>query len=313
MRFTITLLTLLFGFAVIPQASEAPGDCKTAAETLSAGIGSQPEKALMFFDDAIKSSPECVRILLGTAIKASQANDELLKQMIHVAMTEYPEMQNTIAETAMEMAPDSALAIRDAFVKATAPVVEEAAPKKASPVDRFLEGTGSEEENFSPLVVDASDGVARAIARLSAQVGLEQEVINDSIEFRRPDNIVVADVVTKYDEKTLEDSSPVDTAEEEIEEETVVELVMLDEGVKPHQAPAAVEPAIEEVAVVEVEKAPEPKKEEKAKDEFSERFVSIPANSSIYFIPSAGGPDLASNERNPIVLRSLPVSPTMAQ
>ncbi len=314
MRFTIILLTLLSGIAVNSTASEAPGDCKTAAETLSAGIGAQPDKALIFFDDAIKSSPDCVRPLFATAIKAAQPNDELLKQMIHVALTEYPEMQNIIAETAMEMLPEYSLAIREAFISATAPVVEESAPKKASPVDRFLEGPDTREENFSPLVVDASDGVIQAIARLSAQVGMEQEVINDNIEFRRPDRIVVADVVMKYDEKTLEDSSPVDTADENLEEEVVNELVMLDEGVKPHEAPVIVEPVLEEVKIVEaIETESEAVPEILEEDEPSERFVSIPASSSVYYIPSAGGPELASNERNPIVLRSLPVSPTMPQ
>lgn len=316
MRLTISLLTLLLlGTSWNTFASEAPADCKTAATTLRAGIESRPDDLLIFFDDAIKSSPECVRLLMTTAVEVSKPDDELLKQIIHVALTEYPEKQSLIAEVAMELAPDSAMAIREAFVSSAEPVEEKpVVAAKVSPVDRFLGGGGVREENFSPLSVDANHGVVDAIARLSTQIGLEQQeqTVDSSFKFKRPDHIQVTDHSAEVEEQSLRDSSPLDTHEEEMEEGEAFSLVLLDEGQTQSDAPAAFAAAeVKEAAVQEnADPAPDHSPAPEIQSEPTD-LASLTSTSSIYFIPSAGGKDFSGSQRNEIVLRSMPAAPTM--
>ena len=326
---TLTLCSLL---AAIPaRSSESASDCAAAVDTLRAGIAGDPANAVVYFEDAIQANPSCVASLVSAAIEATGADEALLRGFIGSAIAEYPSKTTEIAGAAMEAAPHAGEVIRDAFFSDGAGGGGRAAPKPApvkSPIERFLE---SQEKEPAPAP-KPGERVLAAISEIDEKIAVETSVIEAEPLMRKRDRIEVSEISREIDEETLRDAMPLDETEEEFFGETGITFRdSAGDGTTGHLAGSPGEAGEELPAsplpVPSGDHSPSGRDEADGENDGVDRDKAgeivegvakpprpFPSSMlSAYFIPPEGS-EGAENRQNavafPIVLRSVPVSPT---
>lgn len=203
-------LALATTFPSLLRASESATDCRTATETLQAGLEAQPENMLSLFVDALQTNPGCRRNLLITAMEFSNGRPQEMEKIIFVARQEFPGEQSMLAEAALSAAPDYAEVIRKAFMTGT---------------DEIRVALSEQEEPSIPGLVamppesqELDDDIREAIARMAAKVEgkhwPEQDLGGGTLTFRTPDDVRVSRKSYLADETSLENAIPIDTVDE---------------------------------------------------------------------------------------------------
>lgn len=213
MKFAIPLflaLALLVPWSVpAAHASEAATDCKTAIETLAAGIEVHPSEAVVLFQDSLQTNPDCRRQLFMAVIELTGAESDLLTRLIFVARTEFPEADTLFAEAAMSVAPERSVEIREAF--AAEPATMKAALTNGAEMDEADSTIAAASRKMDAEIADA---IARVAAKTEGKPWPEQELADEPVQFRKPDVVRVSKKFRKADESSLANTVPVDTHDE---------------------------------------------------------------------------------------------------
>ncbi len=209
--------------------SESAETCSLASDTLKVGLKARPAEGLLLFGDAVKLSPDCLDDLIKVAIAEINPDDAVLKQIVHIALNEYPEEATIIAEASMEARPKKAKVIREAFLSRPDPAVEQkkrqeelASIKSSSPIEQFLkdqkkqlaeveeaENPEAEPKESEEELVDRK--IEEAIAKIAAKIEGKPKIV-PAPQIAMPEALV--------QEKTL--SGRVGGGTEESEEEPAV-------------------------------------------------------------------------------------------
>jgi len=209
MKFAITLFFAFLAAGSIPKvrASEAAVDCKSAIQTLAAGIEVHPGETVVLFQDALQTNPSCRRQLLTSAIEFTGADPELLKKLIFVARTEFPADDTLFAEAAMSAAPDLSLEIREAFMTDAAAMEKSLANGGVPVVDAEV----AESQKMDEEIADA---IARVAAKTEGKPWPEQRLADEPVRFRKPDEIRISKKHREADESSLANTVPTDSHDE---------------------------------------------------------------------------------------------------
>jgi len=103
-----------------PATSVAPAlevACEQVGAALQASVATAGSRArvLQLVEDSMIASEECACEIVKSAIIASKADRDFVGEIVRTAATASPGMTPTIAECAMQVAPDAAVRIREAL------------------------------------------------------------------------------------------------------------------------------------------------------------------------------------------------------
>lgn len=202
------------------RASEAAQDCQAAVGTLAAGIEVHPVEAVVLFQDALQSNPDCRRSLLIAAIEFTGADPDLLARLIFTARTEFPEDDTLFAEAALSVAPERASEIREAFMAGP----EDMARILAEGGAALARATASQK-----MDEEIADAIARVTAKTEGKPWPEQHLSKEPLHFRKHDEIRISMKYRGADESSLANTVPIDTQDER---EIVPGAVQLDDSRK---------------------------------------------------------------------------------
>jgi len=126
----LTAAGLFAGFSA--QAGDVT-NCDKVAVDLRAAITADPAKVLLLVEDAMVANETCACEIVKTAILASQANSDLMKQIVLTATNVAPNKSAMIAECATAIAPDRSKEVADTVkqsigVQPDSPDYQKAAP-----------------------------------------------------------------------------------------------------------------------------------------------------------------------------------------
>jgi len=294
------------------SASESATDCNTAVATFRAGLESQPHDSLVLFLDALQTNPGCRRDLLGEALEFSKKKPEQVEKMIFIARQEFPDDLTSFAEVALESVPEHAMVIREAFF-----ADEDTMTAKLNPA---AEDTGSAlvtlPAEARELDSEIREAIARVTARVEGKLWPEQEVSGEPVAFRKPDEVRTSTTDQEVIEASLENAIPFDRMDERIADADPVIL--------------ADEPSFElEKIHLDESKFTQGKADSREAREARKKEIApagqavVPnrprlARSRVYYIPPAKGDyrstiDQDNQQRPPLVIRSMPASPTAPQ
>jgi hypothetical protein len=213
MKFAIPLFLALVllspGSVPATHASEAATDCEAAIETLAAGIEVHPSEAVVLFQDSLQTNPDCRRQLFMAAVEFTGAEAELLTRLIFIARTEFPEDDTLFAEAAMSVAPERSMEIREAFM------AEPATMTAALANGEEMAGADSAAAAASQKMdAEIADAIARVAAKTEGKPWPEQQLAEEPVQFRKPDEVRVSKKFREADESSLANTVPVDTHDE---------------------------------------------------------------------------------------------------
>ncbi len=313
-----------------------------AEKSLRADLNRTPNQVLLIFGDAVRISPNCLRGLFRTAIQTSRPDEGLLEQMILVALNEFPEEANTIAEICFEEAPDKASIIKAAFVLVPGSEQKNASTPKAetfSPIDRFLQRKRPVASAQKSVVDEAADRkIQEAVAKMTANLEGKSEII-PTPKVVLPNALVEEKVIAgklppwggnhpvlSQKSPTEEKSdTPIDSRSEEKPERLPTAFNVIDEITRGRTSTPIVindQPGKdhdEEKVFSDRVAKPIAEKGSVSKTIPSSPLERIGRPPSVYYIPPApgSGTGLGSRKGQPIlnrqgsiILRSIPVSPT---
>jgi len=304
---TVTAGLCLFASIILPaHASESASDCGSAAETLSAGIEADSSLLLLLLEDALQTNPGCRRNLFLTAIRSSNPDADLISQIIFVARNEFPQESSLFAEAALSEKPEFADVIKDAFMANDAEmhVALAAASEEMKPVgnEAWLAETQEMDE-------DIREAMARMNARISGKPWPEQEIPNEHFEFKKSDTIRTSHQDPSIDESSLANGTPIDQADEQT---TATHDVKINDRWKPSKQIRLDESRFSSTDPLEAH-------QKSIATSGAAGMPPIPTlpRSSVYYIPPAkehyvSTVDFEKDEkqRPPLVIRSVPASPT---
>jgi hypothetical protein len=103
--------------AVLTGNAFATADCAELAAELGESVKGEPAQVLVLVEEALKKSEACSCEIVKAAIEAAKAdqNEELLKQIVIVALNAVESQAATIAECAVAAAPESVSAVKEAM------------------------------------------------------------------------------------------------------------------------------------------------------------------------------------------------------
>ncbi len=229
MKFALIFLVFIQGIASLSSlASEAAGDADAAVATLTAGVDAHPGQAVVLFEDALQTNPDSRRELFVAAIELTGRNPGILARLIRVARNEFTEEDNLFAEAAMTTAPDLASTIREAFL--AAPETDEslfgdADRNNMAPNDVSPDGRSVDEE--------IRDAIARMAAKAAGKSWPEQNLSEEPLHFRKPDEVRVSADSEYADESSLVSGLLIDEVDER---EISARPIMIDDFRKPSMA-----------------------------------------------------------------------------
>jgi hypothetical protein len=205
----LALVLLSLGFVPATHASEAATDCDTAIETLAAGIEVHPTEAVVLFQDSLQTNPACRRQLFTAAVEFTGAEADLLTRLIFVARTEFPEDDTLFAEAAMSVAPERSMEIREAFM--ADPGTMTAALTNGAETAGADSAVAAASQKMDAEIADA---IARVAAKTEGKPWPEQQLADEPLQFRKPDEVRVSKKFREADESSLANTVPVDTHDE---------------------------------------------------------------------------------------------------
>jgi hypothetical protein len=111
-------LVLALLFCGVSYAAEKPTiDCSISATSIQSEIKTQPSAVLMIVEKAMKLHPNCSCEIVKAAIRASDADAELVASIVEVAVIASPEHTRLIAQCAVAVAPDALDAVQEILAK----------------------------------------------------------------------------------------------------------------------------------------------------------------------------------------------------
>lgn len=134
MKNTIALLAALLTSSTAFAAENAA--CPTVEETAKTEISKAPENVLELVAKLVAQNEACAGEVVKAAIIATDANNELVGQIVEAAATAAPKMASQIASYAFAIAPDAKPAIVAALDKISAEHgTAQLGGKKVSPIE----------------------------------------------------------------------------------------------------------------------------------------------------------------------------------
>ncbi len=135
LQFVFSAVALLaFSLA---ESSAVDSDCDAVASKVKSAVSADPTKVLVVVEDALTANRGCTCEIVKAAIKAADADKELVKQIVITAVNTAEAEAATIAECAVAVAPEAARQIKEGLEEAlgesTAPAGK-AAPYVGGPV-----------------------------------------------------------------------------------------------------------------------------------------------------------------------------------
>ena len=116
---TRLLLSGLVGIACQSLVmAETKPSCEAVGQKVSAAVAAAPDRVLQSLSNAAENSPNCACEAVKAAIKASQADAELVGQIVYTAVIAAPTEATTIAECAVAAAPEASATIKAALRRA---------------------------------------------------------------------------------------------------------------------------------------------------------------------------------------------------
>jgi len=211
MKFAILFSLFLIASSVIDpvHGSESALDCQTAIDTLAAGIEVHPAQAVVLFQDALQTNPDCRSQLLMKAIQLTGGETTILARLIYAARIEFPEDDNLFAEAAMTVAPDCGAEIREAFMKSPVEMGEGLAIGSAE-----LMADGEKQGGQRTMDEDIREAIARMTAKAEGKHWPEQELSDEPLQFRKPDEIRVSNESGVAEEASLANGLALDKVDE---------------------------------------------------------------------------------------------------
>ncbi|MEQ1843768.1 MAG: hypothetical protein ABL994_25475, partial [Verrucomicrobiales bacterium] len=211
MKFAILFSLSLIVSSVIDtvHGSESAPDCQTAIDTLAAGIEVHPAQAVVLFQDALQTNPDCRSQLLMKAIQLTGAETTILARLIYAARIEFPEDDNLFAEAAMTVAPDCGAEIREAFMKSPDEMGEALAIGSAG-----MKEEGGTLAGQTTMDEDIREAIARVTAKAEGKHWPEQELSDEPLHFRKPDEIRVSNESGAAEEASLANGLALDKVDE---------------------------------------------------------------------------------------------------
>ncbi len=106
---TTTFRSALFSLVSVASLTHIHADdrCAAAQRTLEFAIKEHPENAVSGLTAAIKSNQSCAGPLVESAVRASEASDELVAKLVAAAVRAAPDRAVVIAESAIAVAPSA--------------------------------------------------------------------------------------------------------------------------------------------------------------------------------------------------------------
>lgn len=309
-RLTVSLLV-----ACLPAfltASESATDCKTASNTLHEGLKAKPHDSLALFLDALQTNPGCRRDLLVEALRFAKDDPTKIEKMIFIARQEFPNDLTSFAQAALETVPEHALVIREAFF-----ADQDTMTAKLNPVpDDSASSLVTLPAEARELDLEIREAIARVTAQVEGKLWPEQEISDEPVAFRKPDQIRTSKSEGRVNEDSLENAIPYDQIDERIAD---ADRVILSDSQNLELESIRLDESKFTRGVSDSREAREARKKEIA----PAGQAVIPnrprlVRSSVYYIPPARGDyrstiDLDDKQRPPLVIRSVPTSPTAPQ
>ena len=98
--------------------AEARPTCEAVARQVRASVSAAPDQVLKSLRDATEGSPGCACEAVKAAIKATDADAELVGQIVYTAVIAAPAEATTVAECAVAAAPEASATIKAALRRA---------------------------------------------------------------------------------------------------------------------------------------------------------------------------------------------------
>jgi hypothetical protein len=116
-RFTLSmagvaaLVTMAFG----QVSNAADKDCVKESKKVSSAVSDKPENVLKIVAKEVQEAPTCVCEIVKAAIVSSKADKDMVVQIVTTASGVLPDETPTIIACAVNVSPESAKAIAEAF------------------------------------------------------------------------------------------------------------------------------------------------------------------------------------------------------
>ncbi|MFT5189292.1 MAG: hypothetical protein ACI9DF_004423 [Verrucomicrobiales bacterium] len=107
------ILFLLLGFSPAIALAQSDGQCASAQRALESVVREHPERVVETLTSAVRGNRGCAGQLIESAIKASEASDELVAKLVTAAVRSAPDKAVVIAESAIAAAPSASDEVAD--------------------------------------------------------------------------------------------------------------------------------------------------------------------------------------------------------
>ena len=107
------IFVFLFGLSPMLAVAQSDGQCASAQRALESVIREHPERAVESLSSALRGNPGCAGQLVESAVKASEASDELVAKLVTAAVRSAPDKAVVIAESAIAVAPSASDEVAD--------------------------------------------------------------------------------------------------------------------------------------------------------------------------------------------------------
>jgi hypothetical protein len=195
--------------AAFSRASESAVNAQAAIDTLIAGVEVHPDQAAVLFQDALQTNPGSRRELLVAALHLAEGDVDLIRRLIFIARVEFPGDDNLFAEAALTASPERGADIRTAFLATPHEMQEVLA---SAPVDEApLRQPSVESQKMDE---DIRDAIARMTAKMEGKPWPEQRLSDESLTFRKPDDLRISLRSRDVDESSLNNTFPRDLHDE---------------------------------------------------------------------------------------------------
>lgn len=116
----IFLITAAFGTASIHAQNAEPVDCDPIASSVTRGVQADKSEVLNIVSRQVGQAPTCACEIVKAAIASSEADNDLIGQIVETAINAAPNQANLIAQCATAEAPDAIVQINNAVANAGA-------------------------------------------------------------------------------------------------------------------------------------------------------------------------------------------------
>ncbi len=211
MKFAIlfSLTVTVTGLVAPVHGSESALDCEAAINTLAAGIEVHPAQAVVLFQDALQTNPDCRSQLLMTAIRLTGGEPATLARLIYAARMEFPGDDSLFAEAAMTVAPDCGAEIREAFMKSPSEMESALVSETAE-----MKSTGGALVDQKAMDEDIREAIARMTAKAEGKPWPEQQLSDEPLHFRKADEVRVPHGSADVDDSSLANGLALDKTDE---------------------------------------------------------------------------------------------------